>query len=122
VPKTVANGLDYVLLSYYPTQCAGHEPSSLELAIELERLHSLYPHALLGFGEVGLPRRAARRTLAQAESIMRWAYSLDPVGPSSSFYIGGYFWWYGYQDVLSGNAKLATAFDAALESEASALG
>jgi hypothetical protein len=88
-------------------------------ATQLEALHAIYPNAALGFGEVGLPRPASRRTQAEAEAIMRWAYSLSPGLP---YYVGGYFWWYGYQDILKKNARLATLFDEALTDEATALG
>ncbi len=119
VPASVAAGLDYVLLSYYPTQCGGRMPTSLEVAVQLEALHALYPHALLGFGEVGLPHSATRRTLQQAQAIMSWAYSLNPGLP---YYAGGYFWWYGYEDALKPKAKLAGSLPAAFEAEAAALG
>jgi hypothetical protein len=119
VPAAVADGLDYVLLSYYPTQCGGRMPSSVEVSAQLEALHALYPNAALGFGEVGLPRPASAHTRAEAETIMRWAYSLNPALP---YYVGGYFWWYGYQDVLKSKARLANPFDEALTAEASALG
>ncbi len=118
VPAAVARGLSYVLLSYYPTECGGREPSDEEVRTHLEALHALYPAALLGFGEVGLPRRASRRTLAQAEQIMHWAYSLDPGLP---YYAGGYFWWYGVEDALAARAPLAGALPQAFEAEAAAL-
>jgi len=119
VPPTVADGLDYVLLSYYPTQCGGRMPDSAEVASQLETLHALYPSAALGFGEVGMPHPASHHTQAEAEAIMRWAYSLQPALP---YYVGGYFWWYGYQDVLKPKASLVNTFDEALTEEASALG
>jgi hypothetical protein len=119
VPTRVAAGLDYVLLSYYPTQCRGREPSAAEVASCLEALHAIYPNAALGFGEVGLPRRVHRSTLAKAEQIMRWAYSLKPGLP---YYIGGYFWWYGAEDALRGRALLGGALAAAFEEEHAALG
>ena len=97
VPAAVAEGLDYVLLSYYPTQCGDVEPGAVTLAGELQELHAVFPNAQLGFGEVGLPRPANRRTLTQARQIMQWAYSLNPQLP---YYAGGYFWWYGAQDAL----------------------
>jgi hypothetical protein len=118
VPEEVADGLDYVLLSYYPTQCGGRMPADAEVAAELEALHALYPNAQLGFGEVGLPRHASKRTLAQAEAIMRWAYSLKPGLP---YYAGGYFWWYGYEDALKPNARLAGALKEAFGAESAAL-
>jgi hypothetical protein len=119
VPARVASGLDYVLLSYYPTQCGGREPSSAEVARALEALHAIYPNASLGFGEVGLPRRARRASLGKAEQIMRWAYSLNPGLP---YYAGGYFWWYGAEDALRPRAPLAGALAAAFEEEHAALG
>lgn len=47
---------------------------------------------------------------------MQWGYSLNP-GPR--YYIGGYFWWYGEEDVFGQDggcgrlkADFATAFSA----------
>jgi hypothetical protein len=119
VPTRVAAGLDYVLLSYYPTQCRGREPSAAEVASCLEALHAIYPNAALGFGEVGLPRRVRRSSLAKAEQIMRWAYSLNPGLP---YYVGGYFWWYGAEDALRGRALLGGALAGAFEEEHALLG
>ena len=50
---------------------------------------------------------------------MHWAYSLAPGLP---YYIGGYFWWYGAEDVLRGRAPLRGALGAAFEAERAALG
>jgi len=76
--------------------------------------HTVYPSALLGFGEVGLPKPARPSTVAQAAQIMRWAYSLDPGLP---YYIGGYFWWYGAEDALAPAAPLAAVLAEAFELE-----
>ncbi len=119
VPAEVADGLDYVLLSYYPTECGGRLPSSAEVGAQLRELHALYPNAKLGFGEVGLPHPASKRKLAEAETIMHWAYSLNP---GLSYYVGGYFWWYGFQDALKPKAKLGGALREAFTAEAAALG
>jgi hypothetical protein len=108
-----------VFLSYYPTQCAGIEPTSEAVAQEMVRLHALYPNASLGFGEVGLPRRASRATTALAEQVMSWAYSLSPGLP---YYVGGYFWWYASQDALGAKAPLRSTLAAAFEDESTALG
>ncbi len=118
VPTRVADGLDYVLLSYYPTQCGGRDPSSAELASHLQQLHAVYPNAALGIGEVGLPRPVSRTSAAKAEQIMSWAYSLAPGLP---YYIGGYFWWYAAEDALRTGARLATALQSAFEEESAAL-
>jgi hypothetical protein len=119
VPARARHGVSYVLLSYYPTQCQGREPSAMQLRQALRQLHGIYPGAALGFGEVGLPNPVAGASLRMARQIMRWAYALNPRLP---YYIGGYFWWYGAEDALSPGAPLRTALRAAFRSEASALG
>jgi hypothetical protein len=110
--------IDYLLLSYYPTQCHGVEPTSSIVAGHLQRLHELFPNARLGFGEVGLPHPVTRSTLAQGHQIMRWAYSLHP-GPR--YYAGGYFWWYGAEDALHADAPLRKALGSAFRAENAAL-
>ena len=42
---------------------------------------------------------------------MSWAYHLDP---GLSYYVGGYFWWYGRQDVFTGKKRLADSLVSAL--------
>ena len=104
VPAAVRAGVTYVFESYYPTQCASTYPTAAQVRAEMAQLHALYPGALVGFGEVGLPHPATGRTLATAEKVMTWAYHLDP---GLSYYVGGYFWWYGRQDVFTGKKRLA---------------
>jgi len=119
VPARVAHGLGYVFLSYYPTQCGNREPSPAELARALRQLHSIYPGASLGFGEVGLPNPVTKASLSRARQIMQWAYSLNPGLP---YYAGGYFWWYAAEDALRPGVLLRTALRSAFRSEAAALG
>ncbi|MGO8871921.1 MAG: hypothetical protein ACLQPH_11080 [Acidimicrobiales bacterium] len=119
VPPSVRDGISYVFESYYPTECGNTYPTSAEVATEMTQLHALYPKARLGFGEVGLPRPATKRTLATAERVMSWAYSLQPHLP---YYVGGYFWWYSYQDVFWGKRLLADSLSDAFRTEAAALG
>jgi len=119
VPARVRHGVGYVLLSYYPTQCGGREPSAAQLRQALRLLHGIYPAAALGFGEVGLPNPVTGASLRTARRIMRWAYALNPGLP---YYIGGYFWWYGAEDALRPGAPLRTALRAAFRREAAALG
>jgi hypothetical protein len=120
VPATVRNGLDYVLLSYYEDSCNGIRPSAATWSAYFARLHSLYPHALLGFGEVGMANPATSATLATAQSLMHYYYGLAVNLP---YYVGGYFWWYYYQDCLPFTTKpLWSYLQAAFTSEAAALG
>jgi hypothetical protein len=116
VPAAMASGLNYVLLSYYPTQCGDYEPSSAQVASDVEALHALYPNAQIGFGELGTPNQTSASSVSQANQIMQWGYSLNP---GLSYYVGGYFWWYGEEDVFGQDSgcgcmtsDLATAFNA----------
>lgn len=118
LPATLRDGVDYLLLSYYPTQCRDVEPASGVVAAHMRQLHGLFPHARLGFGEVGLPHRVTQTTLSQARQIMGWAYALDP---HLSYYAGGYFWWYGAEDALRPGAPLRKALAHAFSAEHGAL-
>ena len=118
VPASVRDGLAYVFESYYPTQCQNTYPTNALVATEMEQLHALYPNALLGFGETGLPRPATYRKLATAERVMSWAYGLNPGLP---YYVGGYFWWYARQDAFTHKKLLMSHLAAAFRSESTAL-
>jgi hypothetical protein len=119
VPAAVRDGLTDVFESYYPTECGNTYPTDAQVATEMESLHTLYPDARVGFGEVGLPRPVNRHTLVAGEAVMRWAYGLDPGLP---YYVGGYFWWYGLEDAFRGKELLAGSLRSAFEAESTALG
>ncbi len=119
VSASVRDGLTYVFESYYPTQCGDTYPSSSQIASEMAALHALYPNALLGFGEVGLPNQASSSTDSTAETVMSWAYGLNP---GLTYYVGGYFWWYGDEDLVPSTKPLYPFFVSALNAEKSALG
>lgn len=116
---TMRNGLDYVWLSYYEVDFANHRPDAAEMTAVFEELHTLYPNAKLGFGEIGLHNQVNAGTLAQANDIMAYYYSLNIDLP---YYVGGYFWWYGRQDVLRGPATMKTQFNNAINSMPAATG
>lgn len=116
--SAVRRGLTYVFESYYPTQCGDVEPTDAEVASEMEQLHQLYPNALLGFGEVGLPKPVRATTLATGEQVMAWAYGLDP---GLAYYVGGYFWWYALEDAFTSPALLSSSLADAFDSERAAL-
>ncbi|MFI5527589.1 hypothetical protein ACIA8O_03430 [Kitasatospora sp. NPDC051853] len=120
VPEAMRAGLEYVWLSYYPTQCSPTTyPSAATVRAEVEQLHALYPNALIGFGEVGLPAKVRPSTLAKARTVMNWAYNLDP---GLDYYVGGYFWWYAYQDAFTGRRLLLPDLRGAFLNQAAALG
>jgi hypothetical protein len=119
VPPAVRAGLDYVLLSYYPVACPGVRPSAATWTAYFQRLHALYPNALLGFGEIGMANPVAAKTLKPAEALVRHYYGLAVNLP---YYVGGYFWWYFTEDGLPYTSKpLWGALRAGLRAEASTL-
>ena len=108
VDATVLANVDYVLLSYYETQCNDYRPTAAVLTDLFDSLHVLYPNAQLGFGEVGLPNAATSTTLAKANSIMKYYYGLSI---PRSYYIGGYFWWYWAEDCVPKSKTLWKTLD-----------
>jgi len=102
VPRHIRNGLTYVFLSYYERSCHGIRPSVRTWRNYFRKLHALYPHALLGFGEIGLSRPVRRHTIAAARSLISYYYGLRITLP---YYAGGYFWWYYAGDCLPYSSK-----------------
>jgi hypothetical protein len=119
VPAAVRDGLDYVFLSYYEDDCHGIRPSAATWTAYFEDLHALYPHALLGFGEIGMDNPVTVRTTAAARSLISYYYGLRI---ELRYYVGGYFWWYYVEDCLPYTTRpLWRALRAGFEAEAASL-
>jgi len=113
VPADMRSGLEYVTVSYYETQCNNIRPSAAALTTLFDQLHSLYPNAKLGFGEIGFPNKVGSNT-SVAQSMINYYYGLNLSTPG---YIGGYFWWHYYEDMLPYTTKpLWQTLDAAFSS------
>ena len=61
VPADMRNGIDYVLVSYYETQCNNIRPSAATLTTFFNEVHTLYPNAKLGFLRSRSESRETRR-------------------------------------------------------------
>jgi hypothetical protein len=97
VPTDMRNGIDYVLVSYYETQCNNARPTAATLTTFFSELHRLYPNAKLGFGEIGFPHPVTSSNLEAAQSMINYYYGLNILTPG---YVGGCFWWHYYEDML----------------------
>lgn len=97
VPLRVRDGVDVALLSWYEQSCGGVRPAAARWDSEFAALHRLYPHALLGFGEVGLERPVSSRTLGYARGMIAYYYRLAIDVPG---YLRGSFWWYFTEDAV----------------------
>jgi hypothetical protein len=102
VPWKVRNGLSYVFLSYYEADCNSVRPSAGSWTAYFKALHTLYPHARLGFGVIGLDDPVTSKTISAAKSIIGYYYGLPIHLP---YYVGGYFWWYYDEDCLPYTTK-----------------
>jgi hypothetical protein len=94
IPAAMKQGLDYVLVSYYEEDCGDYRPAQARWTAVFRRLHAMFPHARLGFGEVGT---AVKDTVAYKTAYLNRYYRLSIDLPQ---YAGGYFWWYYAEDML----------------------
>jgi hypothetical protein len=88
LPDALRNGPTYVLVSYYPNDCHGYWPSATAWQRVFDRLHALFPHSRLGFGEAGTTRRSTTQA-ARAALLHRY----DAVQVQGDRFVGGGFWW-----------------------------
>lgn len=88
LPPTLRGKPTYVLISYYPSDCHGYWPSPGRWQQVFDRLHTLFPHSLVGFGEAGTTRRSV--TQAQRAALL---HRYDRVRIRGDRFVGGGFWW-----------------------------
>lgn len=101
VPQRVRDGVDYVFISYYEVPCMAEGGVRITESIArtfFQQLHARFPNAKLGFGEIGLEDPSATNK-PQALSILNHYYGLDL--SDLPYYVGGLFWWYGWQDTAT---------------------
>lgn len=91
---SLRDSLNYVLISYYESNCADIRPSTSDWSHLFAQLHTLFPRAKLGFGEVGADPRAP--AAVKQDYLSR--YYTQPTFDQT--YLGGYFWWYYAEDML----------------------
>ncbi|WP_197324791.1 hypothetical protein [Ralstonia solanacearum] len=103
LPARLRNGVDYVFISYYEDDCPIAPP---DWNAVFARLGELFPHAALGFGEVGT-RHAERKP-----ALIAHYYGLTIEHPR---YVGGYFWWSFRQDMVPRSRPLWRHIDAAFQ-------
>jgi hypothetical protein len=102
IPAYMKQGLDYVFVSYYEEDCENLQPDWQPV---FERLHRMFPHARIGFGEVGTSRK-----LRKAAYLQRY-YNMKIKVPN---YVGGHFWWYFRQDMVPHTRPLWTTLNEAI--------
>ena len=84
-------GLDYVLVSYYEDQNAGHILTQPEIDAMFEGLSARFPNAKVGFGEFGWGRSIPASDAQRAVLIRRFHGYRAPTVPA---FVGGGFYWH----------------------------
>lgn len=103
VPASMKSGLDYVWISYYEDDCNNLQPNWPAV---YQKLAAMFPNSKIGFGEVG-----TNVSSKKASYINRY-YNMTINQPN---YVGGYFWWYGFQDFVPMTNPLWTTFNDAIK-------
>ncbi|MBA3958241.1 MAG: hypothetical protein H0X51_07610 [Parachlamydiaceae bacterium] len=109
LPTHMKENLDYVFISYYPDDCPNTDPDWQQV---FTRLHKLFPHAKIGFGEAGTAYDSEK-----ADKI-KSTYSQRITVPN---YVGGYFWWYFVQDMVPHTKELWAVLADAMTAQKQAL-
>ncbi len=109
--EPVRRGVNYVLISFYPDSATGPHPDWKRIFGELAEI---FPHAQLGFGELGLRKAdfSLSTDSAAKQALIRRYYRMpSPLdGALADRYIGGYFWWTFRQDAVGRDSPLWKTF------------
>ena len=101
LPAPLTNRPTYVLISYYPSDCGDYWPSPARWQQVFDRLHRLFPHSRLGFGEAGTTKRHV--TQAQRAALL---HRYDRVQVRGDDFVGGGFWWSFAEDGASRRTRV----------------
>lgn len=112
MPASLRANVDYLLLSFYET--AGdpiYYPTDQDFADIFSTLAPLFPNAKLGMGEIGAQGASdgfPEPSFAEKQRIANRYYGMHSnvkslLGAHGSRYVGGYFWWYYFQDCVPQN-------------------
>jgi len=107
VPAHMRAGLDYVLVSYYEGDCALPRAAS-EWPAVFQRLHTMFPSAGVGFGEVGSVDEKGNDVASPsvARPYLEKYYGMHVGVPE---YVGGYFWWYFAEEMVPWNVTVLSS-------------
>jgi hypothetical protein len=110
VPARMLSGLDYVFVSYYEGDCA--VPRS-DWPAAFHQLRQWFPKARLGFGEVGAVDANGQdiTDVNVSGPYLQRYYKMQIAEPG---YVGGYFWWYFYEDMVPKSRPLFGVFSSAI--------
>lgn len=91
--------VDYFFISYYEDDCENRVVANSEWTSVFNQMGVMFPKAQLGIGECGTTKKTKK------SEYMKRYYSMSI--PNTRF-IGGFFWWYGYQDLIASTTLVNT--------------
>lgn len=109
VSPRLAKSLDYVTISYYPSDCNGYWPSAARWQTVFDRLHARFPAAKLGFGESG----TSCKCLDAVQRLALWQRYRD-VRIRGDRYVGLGLWWTWAEDGVPAGGPFWRGFAATL--------
>lgn len=112
LPATLRNRPTYVLISYYPSDCHHFWPGPARWQRVFDRLHALFPHSRLGFGEAGTTRLSLPQR-KRAALLHRY----DDVRVRGDRFVGGGFWWSFAEDGASAHRPVWQALAADMRAD-----
>lgn len=108
--EKVRLGANYILVSWYPTQCNNAKPDWSSI---FSRLASIFPNSNVGFGEIGTPSPEGG---SQTEiNLINEFYPLAKTIAFPPSYVGGYFWWYYAEEMVPANTTLFRTLNKAIQ-------
>lgn len=110
IPLEIRNGTDYIFLSFYETACSPRaKPTNEQFIAIFSKMKSIFPNAKIGMGEIGAQGKddglPTNPSLSEKQALANRYYGMHNALKASlgNRYVGGYFWWYYYQDAVPFN-------------------
>jgi hypothetical protein len=101
--------VDYVFISWYPSQCQGVNPNWPWVYTQLA---DIFPNSAVGFGELGTPNPQGGS--AYEKNLIGTYYPLGKMAGLPASYVGGYFWWYAAEEMVPWPGTLGDTLNAAI--------
>ena len=122
VPANMLNGMDYVLISYYHSDCtSGKDPTAATWGHFFTAVQNMFPNAQIGFGEWGYSCASSSCSYpskTKRTNLINQGYSLDPTSmPFSNNFVSGVFYWEFNDDAVPDTAPFWSLINTDMQSQ-----
>ena len=122
VPANMLNGMDYVWISYYHSDCTGGTgPVPATWGNFFTAVQNMFPNGQIGFGEWGYSCSKSTckyPTVAKRTSLINQGYSLNPTGmPFSGNWVSGVLYWEFNDDAVPDTAQFWSLINTDMQSQ-----